>query len=82
MALSKKTDKKTRVDAAELRKLDVPELQKMLAEQQENLMHARFQHATAALTDTSELKTLRHQIARIETIITEKGKKGSDHAVS
>lgn len=61
-----------RLEAEELRKLDVRELEKKLIEEREALMRARFQHATASLEDTALLKTLRRQIARVETIIKQK----------
>ena len=43
-----------------------------LAEQREELMTARFKHATAQLEKTSELKAMRRQVARISTVLTEK----------
>lgn len=61
-----------RLEAEELRKLDVRELEKKLIEEREALMRARFQHATASLEDTALLKTHRRQIARVETIIKQK----------
>lgn len=67
----KKGDKR-RQDVAELRSLDLATLREKLAAEREALMRARFQHATATLENTSELKWLRRQIARIATVITEK----------
>lgn len=55
-----------------LRNMDMGQLQKELAEQQEKLMRDRFRHATATLEDTAGLKTLRRQIARIQTVMNEK----------
>lgn len=72
MAEAGKGKLNTRRITASLRKLDVPELQKKLTEEQEKLMRDRFSHATAALTDTASLRTTRRQIARIATVITEK----------
>ena len=54
---------------AELRKLDYAGLEKKLQESKEKLMRARFELSTAALSNISELKKLRHEIARIETIM-------------
>lgn len=73
---SRKTDKKkvsARTRLADLRAKSVSDLQGALAEEQENLMRARFRHATAAQEDTAALKTMRRQIARISTILQEKG---------
>ena len=74
MAARGKTDKKKSKlpGAAELRALSVEDLRKSLAERQEELMSARFKHATATLEDTASLKTLRRQIGRIQTILHEK----------
>lgn len=73
MALLKNDKKKnSRPSAKELAQLDIAELKTKLAEEKENLMRARFQHATAALENTSELKTMRRQIARMETILNQK----------
>lgn len=73
MATRAKTDKKNKLPGAkELRAQGVDELRANLAARQEDLMRARFSHASAALENTAELKTLRRQIARIETILQEK----------
>ena len=61
-----------RLSAAELTKLSAGELKEKLAEQREELMQARFKHATAQLEKTSELKAMRRQIARISTILNQK----------
>lgn len=72
MAEAKKGKLNTRRISADLRGLDLAELEKRLAEEREKLMRDRFRHATAALENTASLKTSRRQIARLETIITEK----------
>ena len=74
-AYVRKSDKKKRPGGTELRAMSVDELKKALVEHKDNLMQARFKHATAALEKTSELKYTRRQIARIETILTEKEQK-------
>lgn len=61
-----------RLSAEELRKLSAEELKAKLAEQREELMQARFKHATAQLEKTSELKAMRRQVARISTILNQK----------
>lgn len=57
----------------ELRALEIDDLKKKLGELQDQLMRDRFRHATAALENTALLKTTRRQIARIETVLQEKG---------
>lgn len=72
MADAKKGKLNARKITASLRGLDLSELEKRLAEEQEKLMQDRFRHATANLENTASLKTTRRQIARLETVITEK----------
>lgn len=73
MATSKKKENtSSRKNSKELRELGIEELNKMLSIQREELMHARFKHTVAQLEKTSELKAMRRQVARIETILTEK----------
>lgn len=69
---AKKNEKAAMATAAELRDMSVEELHAKLAEQREELMTARFKHATAQLEKTSELKAMRRQVARISTVLTEK----------
>lgn len=64
--------KKKLPQVKDLRSMNLEELRKSLFTEQEELMRARFKHASATLEDTAELKTRRRQIARIETIIHEK----------
>lgn len=56
----------------DLRKKSMDELVQTLMKEQDELMRARFQHATATLSDTALLKMKRRQIARIQTIMNEK----------
>lgn len=59
--------------ASELKSKSVDQLQADLL----NLLKAQFgirmQHATGQLGNTSELKKVRRDIARVKTILTEKG---------
>ncbi|GEM_PF-172388 len=57
--------------ASDLRELSKDELVRSLDESRETLAKNRFQHALSQLQDTSYLRTLRKDIARIETILTE-----------
>ena len=66
------TTENARLSAEELSKLSADELKAKLAEQREELMQARFKHATAQLEKTSELKAMRRQVARISTILNQK----------
>jgi large subunit ribosomal protein L29 len=55
----------------EIRKLSVEELSGKISDTREELMKLRFQQVTGQLTDTSRLRQLRHDIARLETILKE-----------
>lgn len=55
----------------EVRKLSVDELKAKLMDMREELMKLRFQQVTGQLTDTSRLRILRREIARMETILRE-----------
>lgn len=58
--------------AAEIRKLDTHEIESKLAEAREELMNLRFQQVTGQLTDTSRLRQVRRDIARMLTILHER----------
>jgi large subunit ribosomal protein L29 len=56
----------------EIRKLNEDEIRsKTLPDAREEYMKLRFQQVTGQLTDTSRLKALRRDIARMETILKE-----------
>jgi large subunit ribosomal protein L29 len=55
----------------EIRKMSAEEMQVKLSDSREELMKLRFQQVTGQLTDTSRLRQLRHDIARMETILNE-----------
>jgi large subunit ribosomal protein L29 len=55
----------------EIRKMSAEEMQAKLSDSREELMKLRFQQVTGQLTDTSRLRQLRHDIARMETILNE-----------
>lgn len=57
----------------DLRKMNVEELNKSLKEARENLFNLRFKHATAQLEKVSQLPAAKRDIARIMTILKEKG---------
>jgi large subunit ribosomal protein L29 len=55
----------------EIRKLSVEEIQAKLDDSREELMKLRFQQVTGQLTDTSRVRLLRRDIARMQTIAQE-----------
>ena len=57
----------------EVRKLSVEELRSKIADARDELMKLRFQQVSGQLTDTSRLRLLRRDIARMETIVKEAG---------
>jgi len=57
------------VKTSELRNLKPSEIETRLADAQEELMKLRFQQVTGQLTDTSRLRMLKRDIARMQTIL-------------
>jgi large subunit ribosomal protein L29 len=55
----------------EVRKLAAAEIRTKIADSREEMMKLRFQQVTGQLTDSSRLRTLRRNIARMETILRE-----------
>ncbi len=55
----------------EIREMQVEQLRSKLSDAREELMKLRFQQVTGQLTDSSRLRILRRDIARMETILTE-----------
>jgi large subunit ribosomal protein L29 len=60
------------VKAAEVRELDVQELERRLTETRRELFNLRFQHATGQLENTGQLKDVRKNIARLLTVLNRK----------
>jgi len=56
----------------QLRQLSIEELKKRLADEEENLANLRFQLATSQLESPITVRTVRRDIARIQTLIREK----------
>ena len=56
---------------SDLRDLKSGEIETKLADAREELMKLRFQQVTGQLTDTSHLRILRRDIARMQTILRE-----------
>ncbi|MDO4640334.1 MAG: 50S ribosomal protein L29 [Neisseria sp.] len=61
--------------ANELKDKSVEQLDSVLIDLLKKQFGLRMQHATGQLSKTSELKEVRRSIARIKTILTEKGVK-------
>jgi large subunit ribosomal protein L29 len=55
----------------DLRDLPYTELEEKLAEAKEELFNLRFQMATNQLDNTARLRTVRHEVARIATLMRE-----------
>lgn len=63
---------KTSAYLEELRSLTAADLQTRLVDAKKELFNLRFQNATNQLDNTARIKEVRKNIARIQTIITEK----------
>ena len=59
------------VKSSELRNLKAGEIETKLTDAREELMKFRFQQVTGQLTDSSRVKVLRREIARMQTILRE-----------
>ncbi|OQY37033.1 MAG: 50S ribosomal protein L29 [Anaerolineaceae bacterium 4572_5.2] len=59
------------MQADEIRKLSIDEIEAKLTDAREELMKLRFQQVTGQLTDTSRVRYVRRDIARMSTIIRE-----------
>ena len=60
--------------ASEIRTMTPEQLNEKLAGLKKDLFFLRMQHATNQLDNTSRIKEVRKNIARIQTVITEKSK--------
>ena len=63
---------KTSAYLEELKSLTVADLQSQLVDAKKELFNLRFQNATNQLDKTARIKEVRKNIARIQTVITEK----------
>ena len=55
----------------EIREMQEEQIRSKLSDAREELMKLRFQQVTGQLTDTSRLRRLRRDIARMETILNQ-----------
>ena len=63
---------KTSAYLEELKNLSVADLKAQLVDAKKELFNLRFQNATNQLDNTSRIKEVRKNIARIQTVITAK----------
>ena len=57
--------------ASELRSMNSGEIETKLTDAREELMKLRFQQVTGQLSDSSRLRILRREIARMQTVMHE-----------
>jgi large subunit ribosomal protein L29 len=67
------------VKAAELREKSNEELEQLIADSNDELMHYRLQMATGQVENICKNRTMRREIARIKTILNER-KRAEDTA--
>lgn len=65
---------KTKKFVEDLKNMSVAELNAQLVDAKKELFNLRFQNATNQLDNTSRIKEVRKNIARIQTIMTEQAK--------
>ncbi|MCA9509161.1 MAG: 50S ribosomal protein L29 [Myxococcota bacterium] len=58
--------------ASELRGLSLDELEQKVKDQRKVFFDAKLRHVTGQLENTAQLKTLKREIARVETVLREK----------
>jgi large subunit ribosomal protein L29 len=61
------------VKPSEIRNLKPGEIETKLADAREEMMKLRFQQVTGQLSDSSRLRSLRREVARMLTILREQG---------
>ena len=57
--------------ATEIRQMEKTDIIQRIAEEEENLINLRFQHASSQLTNTSKVVHVRRDIARLKTVLLE-----------
>lgn len=56
----------------EIREMNSKEISKRIVEEQNNLIDLRFQHAVKTLTNTSKIKLIRRDIAKMKSILRQR----------
>jgi large subunit ribosomal protein L29 len=62
----------------EIRALSAEEIKARITNAREELMKLRFQQVTGQLTDTSRLRIVRRDIARMETLLQEQSRQAAE----
>ena len=57
--------------ASELRELEIEELVRKAREARDDFFNAKVKHATGQLEDTAKLRSLRRDVARVETVLAQ-----------
>jgi large subunit ribosomal protein L29 len=65
-------DKELKMKARDIRGLQTTELEKRIREEEENLVHLKFQKATSQLESPIKIRSVRREIARMKTVLKEK----------
>ena len=60
----------------EIRQLSTEEIETKIKESKEELFNLRLQQATGALEKPSRIKELRHEVARMKTVLRERMSEG------
>jgi len=60
------------MNAKEIKELSTEEIKAKLMSTRQELMNLRFQMVTGQLTDTSRFKVARRDIARLETVLSQR----------
>ena len=60
------------MNAKEVRELSTEEIRTKLINTRQELMNLRFQMVTGQLTDTTRFKVARRDIARLETVLSQR----------
>jgi len=66
------------MNSKEVRELSTDDINVKLLDIRQELMNLRFQIVTGQLTDTSRFKVIRRDIARMETVLSERARKDKE----
>jgi large subunit ribosomal protein L29 len=66
--------------SSEIRELNVEQIESKLVDKRQELMNLRFRQVSGELTDSSQLRIVRRDIARLETILAESKSKAEGEA--
>jgi large subunit ribosomal protein L29 len=64
----------------DIREIPEAELAKRVRDEEENLVHLKFQKATSQLESPIKIRTLRRDIARMKTVLGERASKKAQKA--